>query len=227
MNNTRLLHVTDFHANDSWFEWLVSAAPSYGLVAFSGDLLDFNQHRAIGDQVDRVLAHMRKIHVPMALCSGNHDSLAGEGPRLHQAAWMRELASHQVWIDLDCFDFAGFHFRCIPWQGALPKPRLNEVWLHHAPPSGARTAFARGGCDFGDWALGEACRRGEGPQLLLGGHVHDVERHWARAGETTWSFNAGYAAGVKSPSFHTVDLARGIASCYNAATGESDLLRLW
>jgi len=33
---------------------------------------------------------------------------------MRKAAWLRELASRQVWIDLGGFDFSGFRFRCIP-----------------------------------------------------------------------------------------------------------------
>lgn len=226
MPNTQILHVSDFHANDASFEWLVSAARNVDLVALTGDLLDLNEHRPMGDQLERVLTLVLRVNTRIAICSGNHDSVAGAGPRLHQAAWLRELSSSRVWIDLDCIDFAKFHIRCIPWQGALPMPRGSEIWLHHAPPSGFPSAFARGGVDFGDWALGEACRLGDGPRVVLGGHVHDPVKHWAMAGKT-WSLNPGFAAGANTPSHYTLHLERGVAHNVNGATGETDLFRLW
>ena len=35
-----ILHVTDFHSNKRWFDWLLHRAPAHDLVVMSGDMLD-------------------------------------------------------------------------------------------------------------------------------------------------------------------------------------------
>lgn len=221
----KILHVSDLHSNDRWFEWLVSVSSRFDVVCIAGDLLDINAHRPIGDQVDAVIHHVRAIQSGfVAICSGNHDSLAGAGERLHQAGWLKEIRSPNVFVDGDNLECGKVSFECVGWNAPLPRAKQNSVWLCHAPPDGTGTAIARGGAGFGDFNLADLCRSGRGPTLALSGHVHDPMSWQARSG-ATWSLNPGFAADGACPNHIVVDLGRGTA-IRNGLAGEADVVRL-
>jgi Icc-related predicted phosphoesterase len=220
----RILHVTDFHGSDALFDWLTRAGKGFDLVALSGDLLDLNQHRPVGDQIDRVLAHLRRISVPLAVASGNHDSVAGCGPRLELAHWLNEARREGVWLGGDSFKLGGCKFRCIPWNGALPNAQPEEIWLIHSPPDEVPTGISRGGVGWGSFEFGELCRSQQGPRLALSGHVHDPQSWSAKIGRT-WSLNPGCLDGASTPNHIDIDLVRGIAARIRAS-GEKHFLKL-
>ncbi len=221
----KILHVSDLHANERWFQWVVSVSPRFDLVCMTGDLLDLNSQRAVGNQVDTVIAHLRAIRSSLvAVCSGNHDSLPGDTQRLHQARWLKEIRSPNILVDGDRLECGDATFECIGWNAPLPKAKANSIWLIHAPPDGIGTAIARGGAGFGDLYLAECCRFGSGPALALSGHVHDPVSWHARSG-ATWSLNPGFASGAACPNHIVVDLGRGSAT-RNALAGEGDVVRL-
>lgn len=206
----RLLHCADLHGNDRWFDWLIKESPRFDLVCIAGDLLDVSPCRPIGDQLEMVPAYLRKVMVPLAICSGNHDCLAGGGARLEHAAWLQELRGPGVWVDGDQFELGGFGFRCIPWMSQELVAGVEEIWVVHSPPDQTRTGIVRGGADFGDFALGELCRSGLGPRLALSGHVHDPQAWHARVGRT-WSLNPGYQERGNVPRHIEVELDRSRA----------------
>ena len=202
-----ILHCTDLHANDRWYRWLAEESPRYDLVCLTGDLLDLNLYRSTDGQLERVMAHLQKIERPLAICSGNHDSVAGADLRLHHAAWLQALRREDLWIDGDRFEFGGFSFRCIPWQGLLPNASPDEVWLIHSPPDRVPTGIVRGGAGFGDSIFGEQCRAGLGPRLALSGHVHEPQSWRVKVGRT-WSLNPGCEEKSDRPRHIVIDLTR-------------------
>ncbi|HEY1793350.1 MAG TPA: metallophosphoesterase [Opitutaceae bacterium] len=220
----RILHVTDFHGSDPLFDWLSQASKGFDLVAFSGDLLDLNQHRPVGGQIDRVLAHLKRILVPTAIVSGNHDSVAGRGSQLELAQWLKEAKREGVWIDGDAFELGGQSFRCIPWNRALPDALPGEIWLIHAPPDEAATGISRGGAGWGSFDFGELCRSKKGPRLALSGHVHDPQSWRAKVG-ATWSLNPGRTDDSATPNHIVIDLSRGVVA-RNQASDDTDFLKL-
>jgi Icc-related predicted phosphoesterase len=225
---TKILHLADVHARSDWLEFAVRQSESgdYGLICITGDLLDLNAHRPAGAQVDTVIGYLRRIRTPLAICSGNHDSLAGADPRLAGAGWMQEVRRSHVWIDGGEFDHAGFRFRCLPW-GEVTSVAANEkeIWVVHAPPDRSRTGIVRGGADFGDMNLGDLYRSGRGPQLALSGHVHERQSFAERVGRT-WVLNPGFSGRGLRPAYNVIDLQRGVAFHY-AADGECEAVRLW
>jgi Icc-related predicted phosphoesterase len=220
----RILHCSDLHASTKHLAWVCRESRRFDVVALTGDLLDVNAFRGIGDQVDRVLAHLRTITVPLAVCSGNHDALTKAGPRLENASWLKEARRKNVWIDSDVFTLAGHTFRCIPWGGPLPEAGPEEIWLIHSPPDEEPTGISRGGAGFGSFEFKELCRAGRGPRLALSGHVHDPQSWCAKVGRT-WSLNPGWSEGAPQPSRIEIDLARSVA-LRERASGETDYLRL-
>jgi Icc-related predicted phosphoesterase len=223
----RILHCTDLHANDCWYRWLAAESPHYDLVCLTGDLLDLNPYRSTDGQLDRVMAHLQKIETPLAICSGNHDSVAGADLRFHHAAWLRQLRREDLWIDGDRFEFGGFSFRCIPWQGILPSGSSSEIWLIHSPPDKAPTGIARGGAGFGDSTFGEECRANRGPRLALSGHVHEPQSWRAEVGRT-WSINplGPENNGAHQPNHVDIDLDAGTAELIRLV-GPKGAVRLW
>jgi len=92
MSTSRLLHLSDLHANDAWFEWVKTIRDPYGLLVVSGDLLNLNARAPLGEQVPRVTAHLSALaSAPLALVSGNHDGLPERSHEFRGLQWMGRL----------------------------------------------------------------------------------------------------------------------------------------
>ena len=213
----RILHCADLHASDTAYRWLIEQSAGYDLVCLAGDLLDLNPHRLPAGQIERVIAHLGQIEAPLAICSGNHDSFGAYDARLADAVWLQELRRPGVWVDGDSFVMAGHCFRLFPWMAAVPTAASpDEIWLMHAPPDLSPTSIVRGGVDYGDFALGELCRSGAGPCMILSGHVHE-RRQWIAKIRRTWSLNPGGELESVIPNHIVIDLARGQAVFHGSA----------
>ena len=223
----RVLHCSDLHANDRWFRWLIGESRHSDLVCLSGDILDLNAYRSTEGQLERVMVHLQAIEAPLAICSGNHDSVAGEDTRFQHAQWLQELRRENLWVDGDSFELNGVRFRCLAWQGSLPKAAQDEVWIIHSPPDRTPTGIARGGAGFGDSMFGELCRAGMGPRIAVSGHVHEPQAWWAKVGRT-WCLNplGPENNGSERPSHIVIDLEAGVA-VLNRASGVTDSLKVW
>lgn len=197
----RILHLTDLHGRLPWFDWLAAAAPSFDLVALSGDLLDREE------DASAVAAALQRVTTPLAVCSGNHEGEIG-------TAWIAPRP--KLWRDSETFTLAGWRFRCIPWGEPLPPADGAEIWIAHAPPRGTRTSCTRFGIDHGDLELAQLCRTGSGPALVLCGHVHEAA-HWSGSCGPTLVLNPGFLRDWPVPAHHVVDLARLHAEHFGGA----------
>lgn len=217
---TRILHLADLHARQDWFEFAIQEGNNgnYDLICLAGDLLDLNAFRPVGDQVDTVLGFLKRFRRPTAIVSGNHDGLTGAEARLTHAAWLKEAKRSGLWIDGESFEVAGRIFRCIPWMKIPQAAAAGDIWVCHAPPGGCPTGITIGGISWGDFALGELCRQGNGPSLLLGGHVHEPVAHHVTVGRTV-SLNPGHDSGFARPNHIILELERG-RGFLRRATGE-------
>jgi predicted phosphodiesterase len=218
-----ILHVTDFHANLRWYRWLVSVSSKYELICLTGDMLDLNLQRAPAEQIDVIVPLLKSVEAPLAIVSGNHDSPAGARPQLEHGSWLNEVRGKARWIDGDSFALGRNRFVCIPWQGRLPNSGLDEIWLSHVPPDSA-TGISRGGAGWGSFDLGEVCRNGDGPRVVLSGHVHDPQMWKAQIGRT-WSLNPGCSSHTVQPSYIVIDFDRDMVT-FNEASGHGDHLKL-
>lgn len=202
----RILHCTDFHGNKAWFDWLAERAGDYDLTCLTGDHLDLLDLNRINAQLSMVSAELGRVCAPLALSSGNNDSFGGPPApaNLQHAAWLTELRRTDVWIDGDGFEVGGMRFRCIGWNAPLPSADADETWLYHAPP--ARSPVAVDSCagDVGDEILGELCRAGSGPAMVLSGHQHDP-RQWACRVGRTWCLNPGNNRHASVPNHIIID----------------------
>lgn len=203
----RLLHCSDFHGHELWYRWLATAYHRYDLVCLTGDLIDLFARADPTAQIDRVSACLRNLPVPLAVCSGNHDD-----PDLAGASnWLSRISRQRFWKDGDCFSLQGHAFRCIGWGQPMPMAaEPSEIWLVHTPPDDCSTSHARHGINQGDFELGELCRAGLGPHIVLSGHIHDAAGWQAQVGHT-WSFNPGHGLDPSRPQAIEIDLDRKLA----------------
>lgn len=184
-----ILHVTDFHFNKRWFDWLLHRAPAHDLVVMSGDMLDLTIATPQRRQIDWVSDWFNDFPRPISICSGNHDlEWDSELERWTPAYWLRDIANPRVWVDGQRVELNGMSFLNI---GATSRPKGGDadVWIVHAPPSKTLVATGSNGVDSGDLDLVSATRR-YAPRLVLSGHVH-TPLHWREHREGTLFLNPG------------------------------------
>ncbi len=193
-----ILHVTDFHFNKQWFDWLSHHAPAHDLLVMSGDMLDLAAPTPHRKQSDWVGAWMNDYPGPMCVCSGNHDlEWNSETDRWMPAYWLRALANHNVWSDGQRISLDGTTILNI---GCTTRPKGGDadIWVVHAAPSGTLVAARATGGDGGDPDLVGSVQR-HAPRLVLSGHVHcPVE--WGESRGQTLFLNPGRSAGASFPN---------------------------
>ena len=166
-----LLHVTDFHFNKRWFDWLLHRAPPHDVVVMSGDMLDLTLATPQRRQIEWVSAWLNEFPRPISVCSGNHDlEWDSAHERWNPAYWLRDLVNPLVWTDGQRVRLNGVSMLNI---GATTRPKGGpaDVWIVHAPPSETLVATRFNGDDAGDLDLVSPLRR-FAPRVVLCGHVH-------------------------------------------------------
>lgn len=184
-----ILHVTDFHFNKRWFDWLLQRAPAHDIVAMSGDLLDLSAPTPQRRQIDWVSGWLSEFPRPITVCSGNHDlEWDSQSERWMPAYWLREIANPRLWSDGQRVELDGISFLNL---GATTRPKGGraDVWIVHAPPSKTLVATRADGVDAGDRDLVAAVSR-DAPHLVLSGHVH-TPRRWREHRDQTLFLNPG------------------------------------
>lgn len=184
-----ILHVTDFHFNKRWLDWLLHRAPAHDVVVMSGDMLDLAIATPQRRQIEWVSGWLNDFPRPLCVCSGNHDlEWDSEAERWTPAYWLRDIANPHVWSDGQRVALNGLSILNI---GATTRPKGGEadVWVVHAPPSETLVATRSTGADAGDPDLIAAIRR-YAPRLVLSGHVH-APLHWRELRDGTLFLNPG------------------------------------
>jgi len=193
-----ILHVTDFHFNKRWFDWLLHRAPAHDLVVMSGDMLDLTIATPQRRQIAWVSDWLNDFPRPISVCSGNHDlEWDSEAERWTPAYWLRDIANPRVWTDGQRVELNGLSLLNI---GATTRPKGGDadIWVVHAGPTKTVvTARATGG-DGGDPDLAAAVGRYV-PRLVLSGHVHDP-LHWHQRDVRTLFLNPGRNDHVPFPN---------------------------
>ena len=185
-----ILHVTDFHFNLHWFDWLLHRAPAHDLVVMSGDMLDLTAATPHQRQIDWVTAWLNDFPRLISVCSGNHDlewdDAAG---RWTPAYWLRRIENPNVWTDGQRVALDGVSILNI---GATTQPKggAADVWVVHAAPSDTAVATRTTGAAAGDPDLVAAVAR-HAPRVILSGHVHQAIA-WQQYRDGTLFLNPGY-----------------------------------
>ena len=198
-----ILHVTDFHFNKRWFDWLPDNAPAHDLLVMSGDMLNLSDPAPHRKQIYWVADWIRDYPLPIAICSGNHDLEWDPETELWTPAyWLRELAGPHVLTDGQRVTLDGFSLLSISCT-TRPKGAEADIWVTHAPPTGTVVATRASGRDAGDRDLVAPVRRYK-PRAVLAGHVHDP-RHWFEEKDSTLFLNPGRTANARIPNHILLD----------------------
>jgi Icc-related predicted phosphoesterase len=193
-----ILHVTDFHFNKSWFDWLLHRAPPHDLTVMSGDLLDLASPTPHRQQIAWVSDWLGRYPRPLAIASGNHDlEWHDQTERWMPAYWLRYVANPNVWVDGQRVEMNGTSILNI---GCATRPKGGEadIWVVHAGPTKTLVTTRSTGGDAGDPDLNASVIR-YAPRLVLSGHVHDPV-HWRQHEGSTLFLNPGYAPQAEIPN---------------------------
>lgn len=214
-----ILHVTDFHFNQRWFDWVLHDAPSHDLLVMSGDLLDLSLPTPQRKQIEWVSDWINRYPGEMCLCSGNHDlEWDAYAERWTPAYWLRDLANPRVWSDGQRVERDGLSILNI---GCTTRPKGGEadIWVVHAPPSRTLVATRSSGADYGDQELIGSVRR-HAPRLVLSGHIHTPMQWHEQVGATLY-LNPGRNADAAFPNHILVNTER--MSCQFMAASSNEL----
>ena len=184
-----ILHVTDFHFNKRWFDWLLRRAPAHDLVVMSGDMLDLASATPHRKQIAWVSDWLSGYPRPMCIASGNHDlEWHDQTERWMPAYWLRYVANANVWVDGQRIVLNGTSILNI---GCATRPKGGEadIWVVHAGPAKTLVSARTSGGDAGDPDLTASVNR-YAPRLVLSGHVHHP-LHWQQRDEATLFLNPG------------------------------------
>jgi Icc-related predicted phosphoesterase len=193
-----ILHVTDFHFNKRWFDWLPDNAPAHDVLVMSGDMLNLSDAAPHQKQIDWVSDWINDYPRPLCVCSGNHDlEWDAEAELWTPAYWLRDLASSSVWVDGQRVALDGLSLLNISCT-TRPKGGEADIWVVHAPPTQTLVATRTSGRDAGDPDLVNSVRR-YAPRVVLSGHVHDP-LHWCEQQDATLYLNPGRTPDAPFPN---------------------------
>lgn len=185
----RLLHVADLHLR--WFDWVKSYAIGFDLLVVAGDLNDAFARTSMARQARRCRKWLLSLETPTIVGSGNHDHYA-KSPvvsldALAEARWLSGLGGQGriLAVDGESVEFAAnqrtVKVATVGWAQRPDWPTDTEIFVAHAPPSGADVAFEQdGNRDLGDSELWRALRERTAPRLVLAGHIHSPRSHCSR-----------------------------------------------
>lgn len=203
-----ILHVTDFHFNKHWFDWLLHRAPAHDVTVMSGDLLDLENATPQRRQIAWVSDWLGRYPRPLCVASGNHDlEWHDRTERWMPAYWLRFVANPNVWSDSQRVSLDGTSILNI---GCATRPKGGEadIWVVHAGPTNTLVSARASGGDGGDPDLNASVSR-HAPRLVLCGHVHDPVQ-WRQRKGATLLLNPGHTAGAEIPNHllvRTADLS--------------------
>ncbi len=202
-----LLHVSDLHFRQPWFQWLREHAPNHDVLIISGDLLD-HRRTDVSAQMDWVAEWLRASQVPVVVSSGNHD-LEWDSARYRwqPAYWLRRLEP-PVYADGAVLGRGGLRLAGIACT-QRPRSVQADVWVVHTPPAGTAIARTSARHDRGDPLLTATIRR-EAPAWVCSGHVHDASVWHDQIGPTT-VFNPGVNPHGRFPNHILIEPETGEA----------------
>jgi Icc-related predicted phosphoesterase len=239
----KILIVSDFHYALPQFDWLLEAAPAYGLVIIAGDLLDTNSLVDPGTQIVVVLAYLKRLRAMtrVLVCSGNHDlDVTGADGERH-AGWLSAVKRLGIAADGDTQLCDDLLVTISPWwDGPLAQQAIAAqfelaasrrdgpwLWVYHAPPPASPISWS-GQRYFGDAALA-GWIAAYTPSFIVSGHVHEAPfargGSWADRIGDTWLFNPGRQIGPV-PTTIVIDTEARQAAWFSQEGAESVRLDL-
>jgi Icc-related predicted phosphoesterase len=178
----RILHVSDLHFQQNWFEWLLNAAPNYDLVCIAGDWLEGREtHASFQTQIDWIYTWKKRFiqtNVPLITCSGNHDLVFINGipwiKKINHNSFVPDNTTRRIKIKNETLIVTTLPYTKTKsteklWEkGAREKEKTGGQWLvvNHVPPQNSKLAL-KSGCP----TLHENLETFQ-PDYLLCGHEH-------------------------------------------------------
>ena len=215
-----ILHVSDFHFNKAWYNWLLDSAPPHDLLVMSGDMLDLSAPTPHRKQIAWVTDWCNDYTGALCLCSGNHDlEWDAETERWTPAYWLRDLVNPRVWSDGQHVTLDGLSLLNIGCT-TRPKGGIADIWVVHAPPTGIPVSTRTTGGDGGDRDLVPSVRRYR-PRLVLSGHVHNPVL-WRHQDDSTLYLNPGRDAGAPNPNHILIRTEDQVCELFAANRPETD-----
>lgn len=219
----RLIFVADLHYSLKQFDWLLSRAADYDMAIIGGDLLDLGSDLDADVQIAIVEKYFGLLRqkTQLVVSSGNHDGDSRNAADESVASWLRSAGADRLHVDGDSFEVGDLRITVCPWwDGELSRGEIETllereaaqvrgrwIWVHHAPPEGARTSWT-GRKSGGDEILQVWIERFK-PDMVLSGHIHNSpftgDGSWIDRIGRTWVFNPGRQIGPR-PTTITLDL---------------------
>lgn len=220
----RLLFAADLHYSLKQFDWLLAQAPDFDVVILGGDLLDLSSALDADVQIAIVEKYLDLIRqkTRLVVCSGNHDGDCRNEADESIARWVLAARHEGLHVDGDSFFLGDTLISVCPWwDGELTRAGIEQqlerdaakekscwIWVHHAPPSGARTCWT-GRKFIGDAHLSAWIEKYR-PSMVFSGHIHNSpfypEGSWIDQLGSTWVFNPGRQLGPQ-PATIVLDLS--------------------
>lgn len=208
---SRILHVSDLHADGHWFDWVANNCGRFDLLVISGDLQNAFSNSDMHAQARAVTQWLLALSTPTIVCSGNHDFWAAD-KRVSvdvnaEAAWIKILKGRGniLAADDDVIEFGGLRIGVKGWLGQNPEEPL-DILVTHAPPSATPCATsANGRHDNGDQDLWDLAFK---PRWILSGHIHDPVRNecvWPHIDPETVVLNTGFDGHAEIPNHWMID----------------------
>jgi Icc-related predicted phosphoesterase len=212
----RMLFTADLHYALKQFDWLVANARHFDPIIIGGDLLDLSSPLDFDVQIVVVEKYLDRIRqqTRVLVSSGNHDGDSRNATDESVAQWIQEARSKGLFADGDSLELPGTLVTLCPWwDGPASRADLEAqltraaahapgrwIWVHHAPPAGAKVSWS-GRKSAGDEFLLEWIRRFT-PDIVLSGHIHNSpfyppEGGWVDRIGQTWVFNPGRQIGPR------------------------------
>lgn len=219
----KLLFLADLHFSLKQYDWLLAHAKEYDLIVIGGDLLDLGAGLDIDTQIPIVEKYFGLLMKTskLVVSSGNHDGDSRNARDESFAQWLLDAKTEGLYVDGDSFDYQDARITVCPWwDGELSRSEIEVqlerdaarkpgrwIWIHHAPPEGARTCWS-GRKAYGDEYLRKWIERYQ-PDMVLSGHIHNApfceNGSWIDRIGRTWVFNTGKQTGSE-PTTLTIDL---------------------
>ncbi len=219
----KLLHVTDFHGNPKWYEWLRVTCEKrvYDAVFLTGDLINSVGPLAFEEtiEVHRVIEAIRAEGSKLYVCSGNHDlwfQLGAWGwiEQQHGTFFLDEITVTSISWKIPGYDEGewGEELELELDKLRAVARRTGKPWcvLQHCPPFDCAIGRTHVEPDPADIQLSALAWE---PDFLFCGHIHLPQRSggdWTdtvtgESGQVTRLFNAGVAPRVKIPNHIELD----------------------
>lgn len=167
----KILHLTDLHFHQPWFEWVTIHARAFDAVTLSGDLLDLEHRVAPHRQIGWLRQWVLRFPVPLVLSPGCTDL---DNRLEYRCRWMEDLAREQVIVERGCLQLGEWMIESLPW-GSVPAQRgpRHIVVCHHGPAGSPSMRWVGEVVDDGSVKFAERLSAlGPTPAFVLHGQVH-------------------------------------------------------